>query len=446
MKELIKNLIPESVLKAVRPVYHGAVAFFAGVYFGRPSEKLIVIGLTGTAGKSTTTAMLAHILNGSGKKCGYITTVNFFDGNTDFMNKHGLSMPGGWLLQKQLVQMLKNGCNYAIIECTSEGLAQNRHLGINFDVAVFTNLSHAHIESHGSFGNYQKAKAKLFQTINNSQLTINKRQINPDLKKMLGVNLDDPMSGYFLSFPADTKFGVSFRHIKTPSVQKVFFADFTKAGPPIEFSVQGQNFSLNMMGEFNAKNAALAAACADMLGVDLQTSSKALGEFQGVRGRMESVPNNLGLEIIVDYGCEPASFATALEAAAQLPHGKLIHVFGSTGGHRDTAKRFDFGRISAQYADYVIITNDDVYNSDPKIIAENIEAGIKSYKIRKPEYEIILDRRAGIAKALSLAQKGDIILITGKGSEQFLVLPGNKRIDWDDVSVVKKELSKLIST
>ena len=133
--EFIKKILPDWFIKSVRPFYHGRVAMLAGFYFGWPSEKMVVIGVTGTAGKSTTVAMLAHILNNSGKKCGYITTVNFFDGSNGYVNKHGLSMPGGWLLNKQLRQMLNNGCKYAIIECTSEGLVQNRHLGINFDVA-----------------------------------------------------------------------------------------------------------------------------------------------------------------------------------------------------------------------------------------------------------------------------------------------------------------------
>jgi UDP-N-acetylmuramoyl-L-alanyl-D-glutamate--2,6-diaminopimelate ligase len=157
---------------------------------------------------------------------------------------------------------------------------------------------------------------------------------------------------------------------------------------------------------------------------------------------MESIKNNLGATIIVDYGCEPESIKSSLEAAAQMPHGKLIHVFGSTGGHRDISKRFVFGKTSAQYADEIIITNDDVYDSNPEEIAANIEEGIKSFKLRKPSYQIILDRREAIKKALFIAKAGDLVLLTGKGSEQFLVLPGNKRIEWDEREVVREELTK----
>lgn len=435
--ETLKKLIPAKWLNWLRPYYHGFLGWAAGLYYGQPSEALIVVGVTGTVGKSTTVALLARILNFNGHLTGYITTVDFFDGKTQFMNKRGLSMSNEITLQKQLQVMAARGCKYAIVECTSEGLAQNRHAGINFDVALFTNLSHAHVEAHGSYGNYQAAKGRLF-----AALSAHRRKIFFP-QKMLGVNFDDPISGYFLSFAADKKFGVSFKNVQVADAQKVFHASPKAAEQPIEFSLDNTPMSLNLLGEFNVKNAALAAACANMLGVGLEEAAAALKDFRGVRGRMEQVANRLGLKIIVDYGCEPESFKSAAEAAAQLSHQRLIHVFGTTGGHRDKQKRFEFGKISAQYADYIIITNDDVYDSDPQEIANKTEIGIQSFKLRKPQYEIILDRRAAIARALALAQKGDLVLITGKGSEQFLVLPGNKRIEWDEVAVVEQELAKI---
>jgi UDP-N-acetylmuramoyl-L-alanyl-D-glutamate--2,6-diaminopimelate ligase len=161
---------------------------------------------------------------------------------------------------------------------------------------------------------------------------------------------------------------------------------------------------------------------------------------------MEEVENSRGFKIFVDYGCEPVSIKAALMAASSLPHNKLIHVFGSTGGHRDVQKRFLFGQISAQIADVIIITNDDVYDSDPERIAEDIAQGIAQVQSEKRKVKRIerhLDRRYAIAEALKIAKENDIVLITGKGSEQFLVLPGNHRIEWDEASIVKEELKKI---
>lgn len=449
--EFIKKFIPESVLKAVRPFYHGFMAYIAGWYFGNPSRKMIVVGVTGTAGKSTTVQMLSRILNNhpslnpspsrggkENRKCGFITTVSFFDGETEFINKHGLSMPGGWLLQKQLGTMLQKGCGYAVVECTSEGLAQNRHLGIEFEGAVFTNLSEAHVEAHGGFKNYRKAKGKLFAALKPGAFIV--------------ANGDDENAEYFLSFKADRKFSVG-ENPKKPDedteVIRIENIDFQSQ----KFILSGSRFEVKLLGSFNMQNAGLAASAAYALGVPFKNSAAAIAAFTKIRGRMEPVENNLGITIIVDYGCEPATFLAALKSVKALPHNKIIHVFGSTGGHRDKRKRFIFGETSAKYANYIIVTNDDIYDSDPEEIAANIVAGIKQIKKPSPFFppplegrvgvEVILDRRSAIQRALQIAQAGDIVLLTGKSSEQFLVLPGNKRIEWDEVSVVKEELNKL---
>lgn len=379
-----------------------------------------------------------------GKKCGYMTTVSFFDGETEHINKHGLSMPGGWLLQKQLRQMLDRGCKYAIVECTSEGLAQNRHLGINFDMAVFTNLSEAHLETHGGVNSYRKAKARLFEAISNFQLPTSKQIQNSEIQipKSIIVNGDDENAEYFLSFPAQRKLSVGV----SPAVLGEDTEKLTIENLNIDdqsFKLGAARFEVKLLGAFNIQNVALAAAAAFALGVPVTQSAQAISSFDKIRGRMEAVPNSRGITIIVDYGCEPASFEAALQAATVLPHNRLIHVFGSTGGHRDKQKRLLFGQTAARYADEIIITNDDVYDSDPEEIVGNILQGVKSQESKVKSYEIILNRREAIHQALKIAQSGDLVLITGKGSEQFLVLPEGKRIEWDEVEVVKQELTKL---
>ncbi len=435
--EFVKKFIPETILKIIRPFYHGALALLANRYFGHPSRSMVVVGITGTGGKSTTAQMLARILNQDGKKCGLITTVSYFDGDKEHINKHGLSMPGGWLLQKQLFEMKSKGCEYAVVECTSEGLAQNRHLGINFHMGIFTNLSPAHLEAHGGFNNYMKAKGKLFEAVSKA------------IHGTILVNIDDPNAGYFLSSQAKEKYCAGFNNWQTKYANLGYLAKITQNG----FMLNGIEFQINLLGNFNKYNALLAASAAHILGVNLGASSQVLASFNYIRGRMEEVPNDLGIRIIVDYAPEPGDMLAVLSSLSQMPHKRIIHVFGATGGHRDKIKRFEFGKISAQYASEIIITNDDIYNSDPEEIAMNIELGIKDFEqgesLKSPESPVvinrrkILDRREAIYEALRIAEDGDIVLVTGKGSEQFLVLPRNKRVEWDEVRVVKQLLNEI---
>ncbi len=429
MKDLLRAIIPKFLFKALQPTYHGLMARIASIYFGNPGKKLFIIGVTGTAGKSTTVIMCAQILNFAGKKCGYITTAGSSNGNINKVNSHGLSMPGGWMMQQQLADMVASGCTHAIVECTSEGLAQNRHLGINFQMALFTNLSPAHIDSHGSFDNYRAAKGKLFAALNG--------------KGTIGANLDDPNKNYFLNFPSSKKFGVSMRpDLPKPENMKVLFAENVNVSDKISFSVSGKSFELHLYGTFNVTNALLAIGAAENLGVSLEQAASALGQIGTVPGRMEIIKASNGATIVVDYAPEPAAMEASLRSILLIPHKKIIHVFGSTGGHRDVAKRFEFGAISAKFADMIIITNDDVYDSDPEEIATNIKEGIAKVQNNHPEIVTLLDRKKAIAHAITLAEPEDIILITGKGSEQFLILPGNERISWDDRKVVKELLAQ----
>ncbi len=433
LKNTIRPLIPKFLFKMLQPPYHGTMALIASMYYGNPSNKMYVIGVTGTAGKSTTTIMCAQILQHAGFRTGYITTAGSHDGNKASTNMHGLSMPGGWMLQRQLAEMVKNGCKYAVVEATSEGLAQNRHLGIKFQTALFTSLSPAHLDTHGSFENYRAAKGRLFGTLRGVK------------GSMIGTNLDDPNKNFFMDFPADKKFGVSMRpDLPKPDNINVYAADNVEVSDKISFSLNGVEFHLRMFGTFNVTNALLATGCANMLGVPLQTASDALALADNVPGRMEVIEAQNGATIVVDYAPEPSAMEASLRSIMLLPHEKIIHVFGSTGGHRDVRKRFEFGEISAKLSDTIIITNDDVYDSDEEEIAHNVQEGIDRVTDKKKvtKVEKILDRREAIAKAIKMAGPKDIVLITGKGSEQFLVLPHNKRIAWDEPKVVRELLKK----
>lgn len=430
----LKRFVPEVLQKAVRPYYHGALAALASWSHGRPSRRLTVIGVTGTSGKSTTVLLLSHLLNQSSRKTGYVTTAGWSDGARPEVNRHGLSMPGGPLLQRYLKSMVDAGCRYAVIECTSEGLAQNRHLGVDFDVALFTNLSPAHQDAHGSFASYRSAKGKLFSALGRAFR-------KPEVKKLIGVNLDDPEAPFFSSFPAAERFGVTLTGLQLVEVDRTYAAVPVDGG----FSLNGQDYRLSLPGAFNVQNALLATACALELGVGPAEVARALPGFLGAPGRMERIATE-PFSVFVDYAPEPAGMRAALQAVRAMGPKRIIHVFGSTGGHRDVSKRFEFGELSAQHADVVIVTNDDVYGSDPEEIARNVRQGIERVPYaqrRAQEIRTVLDRREAISVALSLAGPGDLVLITGKGSEQFLVLPQNRRIPWDDRAVAREELAKL---
>lgn len=430
IKNLLKTILPKRLYREVAPLYHGLMGYLASTYYGHPARDLTLIGVTGTAGKSTTVIMLAHILNQTGHRTGYITTVSSFDGQTETINKHGLSMPGPKLLQKTLHEFSTRGCQYAIVEATSEGLSQNRHLGLSFDGALFTNLTPAHLDSHGGFENYRAAKARLFSALKSSGF--------------LGVNVDDPNYQYFAAFPARKKFGVTTREDKVAQTAlPIIRAEKVSVTNNLSFTVEGINFELKVKGSFNATNAMLAIGAAQYLGISLQESRDALQTFGGAKGRMETIPNSRGLTIIVDYAPEPAGLEQSLRAAQMIPHHRLIHVFGTTGGHRDVSKRFEFGKLSAQFADTIIITNDDVYDSDPEEIANNTKTGIAQAGENKKASEVltVLNRKQALQKALEIAQPHDLILVTGKGSEQFLILPGNERIVWDDRKVIEELLN-----
>lgn len=438
MKDIFKKFLPKSFIKKIRPVYHGSRAWLAHKYYDDPTLSLKVIGVTGTAGKSTVVNMLAHVLTKSGKRTGFTTTTNFCLGDEVLLNKHGLSMPDGRLLAFQLNEMRKNGCRYAIVECTSEGLAQKRHLGIEFDAAIFTNLSPAHLDAHGSYENYRAAKGKLFECVAHSKKQNTK----------IGVNMDDTEAKYYLNFHADSYFGVGFDE-KAGYLQEISKYTLGKKhlGLPSTFEMNGQAFELFLPGEFNLYNASLAVASAvEIGGVSLKEASEALKTFKGVPGRMEDIANDLGFRVIVDYACEPRHFMEVLPVVRNLTSGKLIHVFGATGGHRDVSKRFRFGEISAEFADVIVITNDDVYESDEMQIIEDIKSGVELAGEKKKEGLTVLvqpERRKAIREALRLAQIGDTVLFTGKGSEQFLVLPKDTRIEWDERKVVREELKNL---
>lgn len=412
----LKKLIPKPALQ----LYHFVLAKFAASLYRHPSEKLIVIGVTGTNGKSSTVQFMAQMLESLGYKVGYTTTAGFSIAGQQIENKMKMTMPGRFYLQQLLRQMVRAGCQYAVIETSSEGIKQFRHLGINYDVALITNLTPEHIESHGSFENYKRAKGKLFNHLVHSK----RKTIGGSLiEKVSVVNVDDEHADYFTSFEADDLLTFSWKKN--------------------EANVFGPSIPLTLEAEFQKKNAVAAIAGLIAAGVDRDAVIQAAGLLKPIAGRFEKIEKGQPFHVVVDYAYEPYALQALFEATKHLKPKRIIGVHGSAGGGRDRLRRPKIGMIAAEHEAIVIVTNEDPYDENPRDIIEEVaEGAVKAGKIKDQTLFLIDDRQEAIDYAIELAQPGDVVLLTGKGSEPVMAVANGKKITWSDRTAAEKALAK----
>lgn len=420
-------------LPGLMSAYHFLLSFIGALRYGFPAYKLKVIGITGTKGKTTTATLVHHLLSSAGIKTGLATTVLFSDGRTLRVNDTKQTMLGRFGLQKLLAEMVRNGCTHAVIETSSEGILQHRHRFLNYRLAVFTNISPEHIERHGSFENYLLTKTKLFRIV-------------AARKNGIGFfNIDDPNVGRFLSAGIHESYGYGIREKKIDlpfSLQDNFIAsDIVLSPEGSKFKAKGGVFETRLIGEMNVYNALVALSVAEKEGVSVGDIKRAFLTFYGAPGRMERLQALAGFVVFVDYAHEPASLKAAYEAAHILKPNKLIGLLGSQGGGRDVWKREAMGKIAGDYCDVVILTNEDPYDEDPQSIIEGVAIGV-AQSSKKPELYKIIDRREAIKKAISLAGKGDVVILTGKGGEVWMCVENDKKIPWNDKEIVEEILSR----
>ncbi len=436
MKRTLKKLIPAPVLGA----YHYALAVVAALAYGRPSEKLVVIGVTGTNGKSTTTEYVGRILEHAGHRVGWTGTTSFKVAECEWTNAHKMTMLGRFATQKLLAEMVRAKCAYAVVETSSQGIAQSRHAGIDYDVAVFTNLTPEHIDSHGGFENYKKAKGRLF-----AALSTGKRKDGQ--KKVSVVNADDAHADYFLSFSADEKIAFGLSNDRA-DVTPVVATDVALSSAGTTFSIGSHAFSLSPVGRFNLSNALAAVSACRAVGLSWEKIQAGVASLRPVAGRLESIVEGQPFSVIVDYAPEPAALNALYDALSLIEHKRIIHVLGSTGGGRDVARRRILGEMAAEHDDAVIVTNEDPYDDDPTGIMRDVAEGAERFegsKVRKVKGENlfqILDRQEAIDRAVAMAEPGDLVLLTGKGCEPVMAVANGKKIPWDDRDAARKALAR----
>jgi UDP-N-acetylmuramoyl-L-alanyl-D-glutamate--2,6-diaminopimelate ligase len=435
MKRLLKKLVP----KIFFDFYYLFLAYSGMVFYRFPSLNLAIIGVLGTRGKTTTANFIWSCLTAAGYKTGLTSTANIRIGEKEIMNPYHMTMPGRFTLQKLIHQFKKAGCQFAIIETPSEGIEQWRHLGIAYDAAVLTTLYPEYLEAHN--WDYERCKAmnqKIFGDLANQP---RKNIAGKDIPKIIAVNIDSPDAASFLNFAADKKISYS---LQNPAAD--FFAEKIQQDEKgISFLANSTAYRLNLLGRFNVYNALAAIAVLSSLGVSPEKIRNGLINLTGVPGRMEKIDYGQKFSLFVDYAHDPTSLKAALVAVKEMNKNlgsKIIILLGAEGGGRDIKKRPVMGDLAANLADIVIVSNVDPYNDDPKKILNDIAAAAeRAGKVNGENLFVIEDRRQGIQKAVELASSGDIILITGKGAEQSIII-GDKKIPWDDRRVVQEILNR----
>jgi UDP-N-acetylmuramoyl-L-alanyl-D-glutamate--2,6-diaminopimelate ligase len=430
-----------SLKQKIKTLIHFFFAWFAYWYYGRPARKLIVVGVTGTKGKSTTCRLIASVLEAGGYKVGLLSTVEFQVGEKRWLNDKKMTMLGRGQVQKMLKQMVNAGCKYAVVETSSEGILQYRHYGLSYDISVFTNLGTEHSERHGGFENLRRDKGKIFAGLSKEK---NKTLFGNKILKIIVVNADDENSSYYFSFNADEKWKYSLKN-NSPEEKMIAGKIISSNSTGSEFVANDENYQLDLVGDFNVYNALAAITVGFSQGLSSKQIAEGLKSVTKVEGRMEFISAGQNFDVIVDYAHEPMSLQALFETLRKRvgPHnGKVIAVIGSDGGGRDKSKRFKMGEIAGQLCDYVIISDVNPFDEDPNEIAQMLAEGVKkSGKVENQSLFTIIDRREGIRQALNLAQKGDIVAITAKGTEPCIVVANGQKIPWDDRKVVLELLN-----
>ena len=400
-----------------------SLADLSAIFYGHPAQRLKLAAVTGTNGKTTTSFLIKHVCEKAGLRCGLIGTVRYEIGERVLPAIR--TTPESLDLQELLAQIVNAGCRAAAMEVSSHALAQNRTRGLEWNVAVFTNLTQDHLDFHGTMESYFESKAKLFTQLGQQE---NKR------KPAAVVNIDDRYGQQLLDkidkSVAIITYGMGARADFRVSNYRVEFG-----GTSYQLDARGKSYLVRvpLIGRFNVANSVAALAAANGLGVDLRAAVLSLGKSPQVPGRLEMVPAKRQFQVFVDYAHTPDALANVLKTLRELQPQRLIVVFGC-GGDRDRQKRPLMGEMVDRHADYAIITSDNPRKEDPSRIVAAIEKGFRS-----THFEKIVDRTEAINRAIALAQPRDIVLIAGKGHENYQEF-ADHTIPFNDIQVARRAI------
>ena len=410
----------------------------SAAHYGHPTHHMEVIGVTGTDGKTTTSNVIDAILTAAGRRTGLMTTVDFKIGATRWPNNSRFTTLEAPAVQELLGQMLREGVQTAIVETTSSGLELRRVWGVEYDVAVITNITSEHLEVHGTLENYRRAKAMLFEAVDPTH----EKPLLFEPARVCVLNADDSSFEYLKPFCRAPIISYGIEHAAMVSATDVRLRpDMT------EFRVRlpdGAECEIRspLVGKFNVSNCLAAIAVGFAEHIPVARMAEALEGFTGVSGRMERIAGSQPFTVVVDYAHTADSLDKVLDVLRPVTEGRLIAVFGSAGD-RDRAKRPEMGAVAARKADFAVITDEDPREEDALSILREIARGAETEGAHEHErYECIVGRRDAIGAAFRMAKKGDTVLLAGKGHEQSIVI-GREKLPWDDREVAREELRRL---
>ncbi|NDK08366.1 UDP-N-acetylmuramoyl-L-alanyl-D-glutamate--2,6-diaminopimelate ligase [Candidatus Gracilibacteria bacterium] len=426
----VKKMV--SLDNPLRLMYHKARAVIANMVYGYPSQKMTIVGITGTNGKTTTTNLVAKGLRDAGHKVFMFSTINIIMGDDEIVNNTKMTSPDPFVIQKLLKEAKEKGCTIAVIETSSHSILMNRNYGLNYDIAVLTNITQDHLDLHKTMESYVETKLQLFKN-----LIIYKRK--PGVKKVAIINNE---SDYKDLFVAET-FDVLYTYGKSPSsTLKLEDVKYELEGTTFDIKTAGskQTIVTSLRGDFNIYNIMAAVGVFMAFGMKMDKIKEIVKSIKGVAGRMEEVKNDIGCKIFIDYAHTSDALKQVLNTAKQIEGvNRVITVFGATGD-RDRTKRPIMGKVVSDLSDIVILTQDDDYTEKTERIIKDVLPGIE--RKEGENFWIITDRKEAIRTALLTAEKNDVILIAGKGDEHKM-LTNDGPIDWHDKDVVVELLGEM---